>query len=61
MTAKTKLTDLQKTYLHTMIEDGPLMVGHQTPTIKRTLDGLVDKGRATKATIENGWTRYTAA
>jgi len=60
MTNMTKLTDLQKTYLHAMISEGPLMIGNQSPTIRRTLDSIVEKGRATKSDIGQGWTRYTA-
>lgn len=41
---KTKLTDLQKVYLQSLINDGPQALGSHVPQVKRTFDALVAKG-----------------
>ena len=43
---KTKLTDLQKVYLQSLINDGPQALGSHVPQVKRTFDALVAKGIA---------------
>jgi len=57
---KTKLTDLQKAYLHDLVVHQGLTVGSHSPKIKRTFDALVDKGRAIRTELNPGWFKYVA-
>lgn len=56
---KTKLTNLQKAYLHVLITDGPQTLGSYVPQVKRTFDALVAKGYVVCTQINPGWYRYT--
>jgi len=57
---KTKLTDLQKIYLQSLINDGPQALGSHVPQVKRTFDALVAKGYAVRTPMNPGWYRYAA-
>lgn len=59
-TLKSALSTVQKNQLSRLIEDGPLTVGQQSPAIRKTLDILVEKGRAIRSVDEYGYARYAA-